>query len=151
MGDFTPLAVSLLPSRRRHTRCLSDWSSDVCSSDLQPRAGSTSQAWRSRLCWFEWASVWSPFFQSPPPGLLGSAPVGHRPVAHRLPSRRRRVRETRVQLRSAAVPPRLAPPSETASGPASHGLSQAVIRTVAGLGVVGASAARLTTPNRAIG
>src|SRR5438045_8726304 len=22
-------------SRRRHTRCLSDWSSDVCSSDLQ--------------------------------------------------------------------------------------------------------------------
>src|SRR5262245_66482587 len=24
-------------SRRRHTRCLSDWSSDVCSSDL-PRA-----------------------------------------------------------------------------------------------------------------
>ena len=32
-----------------------------------------------------------------------------------------------------------------------HGLSQAVIRTVAGLGVVGASAGRLTTPNRAIG
>src|SRR5205814_3143514 len=29
-------------SRRRHTRCLSDWSSDVCSSDLilaQPLAG----------------------------------------------------------------------------------------------------------------
>src|SRR5205814_6761101 len=26
-------------SRRRHTRCLSDWSSDVCSSDLrQPQA-----------------------------------------------------------------------------------------------------------------
>src|ERR1035438_10554365 len=23
-------------SRRRHTRCLSDWSSDVCSSDLGP-------------------------------------------------------------------------------------------------------------------
>src|SRR5258705_13065380 len=23
-------------SRRRHTRCLSDWSSDVCSSDLSP-------------------------------------------------------------------------------------------------------------------
>src|SRR5205814_7730148 len=28
-----------LSSRRRHTRCLSDWSSDVCSSDLD-RAGS---------------------------------------------------------------------------------------------------------------
>src|SRR5205814_4614872 len=25
-------------SRRRHTRCLSDWSSDVCSSDLVRRA-----------------------------------------------------------------------------------------------------------------
>src|SRR5205814_4949219 len=24
-------------SRRRHTSCLSDWSSDVCSSDLRPR------------------------------------------------------------------------------------------------------------------
>src|ERR1035438_10168136 len=24
-------------SRRRHTRCLSDWSSDVCSSDLKSR------------------------------------------------------------------------------------------------------------------
>src|SRR5262245_64822721 len=24
-------------SRRRHTRCLSDWSSDVCSSDLEAR------------------------------------------------------------------------------------------------------------------
>src|SRR5262245_62367965 len=26
-------------SRRRHTRCLSDWSSDVCSSDLAELAG----------------------------------------------------------------------------------------------------------------
>src|SRR5205814_7003970 len=25
-------------SRRRHTRCLSDWSSDVCSSDLEVAA-----------------------------------------------------------------------------------------------------------------
>src|SRR5205814_7276577 len=27
-------------SRRRHTRCLSDWSSDVCSSDLETGADS---------------------------------------------------------------------------------------------------------------
>src|SRR5205814_7688361 len=27
-------------SRRRHTRCLSDWSSDVCSSDLSDAAPS---------------------------------------------------------------------------------------------------------------
>src|SRR5262245_63159446 len=34
-GD-TPLCDFLFffSSRRRHTRCLSDWSSDVCSSDL---------------------------------------------------------------------------------------------------------------------
>src|SRR5205814_3913563 len=36
-------------SRRRHTRCLSDWSSDVCSSDLSvcrrpPRAPSPPRA-----------------------------------------------------------------------------------------------------------
>src|SRR5258705_7972731 len=35
--DFLHLFVSFVfffSSRRRHTRCLSDWSSDVCSSDL---------------------------------------------------------------------------------------------------------------------
>src|SRR5262245_49715405 len=30
-------------SRRRHTRCLSDWSSDVCSSDLWPLAAHAQQ------------------------------------------------------------------------------------------------------------
>src|ERR1035441_10274720 len=34
MVDFWWLFFS---SRRRHTRCLSDWSSDVCSSDLEAR------------------------------------------------------------------------------------------------------------------
>src|ERR1039458_6503052 len=29
--------LNFFSSRRRHTRCLSDWSSDVCSSDLLPR------------------------------------------------------------------------------------------------------------------
>src|SRR5947199_7493030 len=29
-------AFFFFSSRRRHTRCLSDWSSDVCSSDLRP-------------------------------------------------------------------------------------------------------------------
>src|SRR5205814_8864446 len=34
-----PLMLFFFSSRRRHTRCLSDWSSDVCSSDLgRPRA-----------------------------------------------------------------------------------------------------------------
>src|SRR5205814_4713327 len=34
-------------SRRRHTRCLSDWSSDVCSSDLQFAAAEAVQLLRS--------------------------------------------------------------------------------------------------------
>src|ERR1035438_10565384 len=38
MGGVIPYArvdrVFFFSSRRRHTRCLSDWSSDVCSSDL---------------------------------------------------------------------------------------------------------------------
>src|SRR5262245_63420522 len=36
-ADQSTLSVQLFfffSSRRRHTRCLSDWSSDVCSSDL---------------------------------------------------------------------------------------------------------------------
>src|SRR5215212_10954584 len=32
------LPIFFFSSRRRHTRCLSDWSSDVCSSDLDVRA-----------------------------------------------------------------------------------------------------------------
>src|SRR4030043_768576 len=28
--------TALFSSRRRHTRCSRDWSSDVCSSDLEP-------------------------------------------------------------------------------------------------------------------
>src|SRR3989339_1760996 len=38
----------LFSSRRRHTRLVSDWSSDVCSSDLAPEAGSSSTRRRCR-------------------------------------------------------------------------------------------------------
>src|SRR5262245_65232275 len=34
-------------SRRRHTRCLSDWSSDVCSSDLARRPAPAASAARA--------------------------------------------------------------------------------------------------------
>src|SRR5256884_5673654 len=34
MGDVTQLLCFFFSSRRRHTRCSRDWSSDVCSSDL---------------------------------------------------------------------------------------------------------------------
>src|SRR3989337_16638 len=36
-GVLDPLDV-LLTSRRRHSSCYRDWSSDVCSSDLSPRS-----------------------------------------------------------------------------------------------------------------
>src|SRR2546422_4454330 len=32
--DWTPYVFFFFSSRRRHTRCSRDWSSDVCSSDL---------------------------------------------------------------------------------------------------------------------
>src|SRR5687768_18588194 len=41
------LAFFFFSSRRRHTRCSRDWSSDVCSSDLAPAA--TAAAARGRL------------------------------------------------------------------------------------------------------
>src|SRR5882724_3382482 len=34
MASWPDFRVFFFSSRRRHTRCLSDWSSDVCSSDL---------------------------------------------------------------------------------------------------------------------
>src|SRR5260221_7338141 len=46
---FSTLALSFFfffSSRRRHTRSLCDWSSDVCSSDLLPAFESTSRHWR---------------------------------------------------------------------------------------------------------
>src|SRR5262245_64345108 len=33
--DVHDIVCFFFSSRRRHTRCLSDWSSDVCSSDLR--------------------------------------------------------------------------------------------------------------------
>src|SRR5262249_56613630 len=39
-GEVSSLCSFLFASRRRHTRLVSDWSSDVCSSDLWGRSGS---------------------------------------------------------------------------------------------------------------
>src|SRR5215211_8124194 len=44
-------------SRRRHTRSLCDWSSDVCSSDLELGFGSGVTCWR-RLDEWQKAGVW---------------------------------------------------------------------------------------------
>src|SRR2546422_6637370 len=47
-------------SRRRHTRCSRDWSSDVCSSDLHRADGEPAQGGHggSGLCRRAWAPVW---------------------------------------------------------------------------------------------
>src|SRR3989337_451154 len=37
-------------SRRRHTRCYRDWSSDVCSSDLRRRHTRCYRDWSSDVC-----------------------------------------------------------------------------------------------------
>src|SRR5205814_7182494 len=49
-------------SRRRHTRCLSDWSSDVCSSDLGPLLARVAEAIdvpgnRAPVCDLPWNGV----------------------------------------------------------------------------------------------
>src|SRR5437899_3654121 len=44
MIESTSRCVFFFSSRRRHTRCLSDWSSDVCSVDQSTR-NSRSAAW----------------------------------------------------------------------------------------------------------
>src|SRR5215813_14377466 len=42
------VVVFLFSSRRRHTRCGRDWSSDVCSSDLVVQAAMKLAGWQSR-------------------------------------------------------------------------------------------------------
>src|SRR5205814_6547329 len=44
--------------RRRHTRCLSDWSSDVCSSDLS-RSGGDNEHEATRRLKTEFLIQWS--------------------------------------------------------------------------------------------
>src|SRR5205814_3221444 len=49
LSDFV-VCFFFFSSRRRHTRCLSDWSSDVCSSDLALRTvGLDSRDWKERI------------------------------------------------------------------------------------------------------
>src|SRR5258706_8263310 len=58
--------IFFFSSRRRHTRLVSDWSSDVCSSDL-PLA-----KWKGELgSTPDGADVWGPFSSS---GVLPSSP-----------------------------------------------------------------------------
>src|SRR2546422_8572934 len=44
-------------SRRRHTRCSRDWSSDVCSSDLMKRGGDRVERQRELVSLFPYLQV----------------------------------------------------------------------------------------------
>src|ERR1035441_10139713 len=56
-GTIPALLVLFFSSRRRHTRCLSDWSSDVCSSDLWLPTQTTVNAG-------PWYRIYDPFSDS---------------------------------------------------------------------------------------
>src|SRR5438045_8502637 len=48
---FCTVGFFFFSSRRRHTRCLSDWSSDVCSSDLTNAGKPTIKGAEVELTW----------------------------------------------------------------------------------------------------
>src|ERR1035441_2664259 len=51
--NYTSLFI-FFSSRRRHTRCLSDWSSDVCSSDLRSCERRTQRIPRAWMAFRRW-------------------------------------------------------------------------------------------------
>src|SRR5207248_3544915 len=48
-------------SRGRHTRSYGDWSSDVCSSDLERRQAAATPRSPARSCWNSAATCWRPW------------------------------------------------------------------------------------------
>src|SRR5438045_2314460 len=90
-------------SRRRHTRCLSDWSSDVCSSDLGSPATTASSDPSS---WTRTAAARARFSRpraaysrtTPSCSRSSSAPTGNRPTrsGHSRSVTKRRSEERRV-------------------------------------------------------
>src|SRR5215469_2199643 len=53
MLGFRNLFIFFFSSRRRHTRSLRDWSSDVCSSDLATAAPECSKESLMKLCRYD--------------------------------------------------------------------------------------------------
>src|SRR5437899_10463449 len=75
-------------SRRRHTRCLSDWSSDVCSSDLSYSGGRSSGSRRDQRPPSEYAHVKAARQRSSHPGGEGNRRSEERRVGKECRSRR---------------------------------------------------------------
>src|ERR1019366_10020836 len=75
------LSFFFFSSRRRHTRLVSDWSSDVCSSDLKTASGATPRPSSSRPCWqaFHTSCCCNiPLSPATRPSPLWTFPLGHR-------------------------------------------------------------------------
>src|SRR5215204_6741423 len=49
MSNYDDIFFFFFSSRRRHTRSLCDWSSDVCSSDLDPNLGGGADNFEAML------------------------------------------------------------------------------------------------------
>src|SRR5258705_9582606 len=78
-------------SRRRHTRCLSDWSSDVCSSDLMIRRPRPRRRVRRAVHLFPSPAHAHPLLPNPRPERVadaGRAAVELGVVLERRPQRR---------------------------------------------------------------
>src|SRR3989442_15599269 len=63
-------------SRRRHTRCGRDWSSDVCSSDLIQNATLFAREQKARVTAEASEQRFRGLFDGVPVGLLRSTPAG---------------------------------------------------------------------------
>src|SRR3989449_5515413 len=84
-------------SRRRHTRCSRDWSSDVCSSDLLLYATmNTASVVSFRLSGSGTNTVTSPHIPTNPGGQVG---VGWRPSWHAADSWRSEEHTSELQSR----------------------------------------------------
>src|SRR5207248_8522337 len=88
------LFLFFFSSRRRHTRSYGDWSSDVCSSDLQRRACASStaaptaasKAWRGRSTAAGWRTASRTQHRRPPSSSARSSQA--RPPLQRSEERR---------------------------------------------------------------
>src|SRR5258705_7157969 len=59
MGGGRWVQVFFFSSRRRHTRCLSDWSSDVCSSDLDDPPDFNVSVFKGKAVSIHWESMFT--------------------------------------------------------------------------------------------